>query len=145
VEEAAEDHNVGQGDPLTGEEGGVLQLLVELLQHSLGFLLGSAVLLLWQDAQQWEDPGTGGRHNLVVGEGDPLLDLGLDEGALSTAQLLVGQQVSDGIGLAQELAFGSLKSGHLMIRIITHKHIDDDLALTTPKKMSNSPCHRGTS
>lgn len=118
MEQTAEDHNVGQCDPLAGQEGGVLQLLVELLQHSLGLLLGSAVLLLRQNAQQGEDPGTGGRHNLVVGEGDPLLDLGLHEGALSAAQLLVGQQVGDGIGLAQVLSFGGLKGGHLRAHIV---------------------------
>merc|ERR1712032_886150 len=102
TEKGAGHSNIGQGYPLTNQEGLGQQVVVEGFQNTLDVLLGSlcCILVKLHDAHGGEDPGAGSRQDVTVSHAHPLHHLCSGSGVTASSQLLIGNIVGNGIAFS---------------------------------------------
>lgn len=116
AEHGACHNDVSQGDALANKVSVVQEVFIERGHGLLDVLLGAVGvgLVKLHNAETGEDPGAGSGEYVSVGEVEPLEDLGLGDGILASAKLIVGYVVGDGVALEQAQTIIAFKGRYLL-------------------------------
>merc|ERR1719282_839885 len=104
TEHGASHGNVGQTESLTNKESSGEKMIVQSLEGSLDVLLGSlgGSLVVLHDPHRGEDPGTGGRQDLIVSHTHPLHNLSSSSSISAPTKFIICHIVGNSIGLCQQ-------------------------------------------
>merc|ERR1712012_592151 len=96
--------NISQTESLTNKESSGEKMIVESLESSLDVLLGplGGSLVVLHDPHRGEDPGTGGRQDLVICHAHPLHNLSSSSSITAPTKFIISNIVGNSVGFCQQ-------------------------------------------